>query len=112
MYIASKSNVIKKNSGRYKDKYSKIIFNSFYFKELVNVQYPQNESNEKINDFLVNVHYSPFIKCVYKINLSFDDIGMFLSNYEKMCSIHSKLCNKTEVLQLYIYLDKNSLLDF
>ena len=112
LYIASKSNVIKKNIGKYKAKYSKIIFNSFYFKELVNVQYPQIESNEKINDFLFNVHYSPFIKCVYKINLSFDDIGMFLSNYEKMCSVHAKLCNKTEVIQLYIYLDKNSLLDY
>ena len=112
MYIASKNNVIKKHVGKYKAKYSKIIFNSFYFKELVNVQYPQAESNEKLNDFLVNVHYSPFIKCVYKINLLFDDIGIFLSNYESMCEFHSKIANKTEVLQLYIFLDKNSILDY
>ena len=112
MYIASKNNVIKKHVGKYKAKYSKFIFNSFYFKELVNVQYPQTESNEKLNDFLVNVHYSPFIKCVYKINLLFDDIGIFLSNYESMCEFHSKIANKTEVLQLYIFLDKNSILDY
>ena len=110
--IASKNNVIKKHVGKYQAKYSKIIFNSFYFKELVNVQYPQTESNEKLNDFLVNVHYSPFIKCVYKINLLFDDIGIFLSNYESMCEFHSKIANKTEVLQLYIFLDKNSILDY
>ena len=112
LYLASKRDKMNKTDNKYKAKYGKIVFNSFYFRELVNVQYPYIESNEKLNVFLSNIHRVPLIKCIYKINLNVDDIGIFLSNYEKMCTIHGKLCQKTNCLQIYIYLDKNSDIDY
>ena len=105
IYLGNKCNDTKLISKNYKNKFNSIIFNTLYFKQLLDVIYPHSDSNNKIYDFLLKINYCSFIKLVFKLKINYDDMLEFLSDYDKLIDIHKKLCNKSDVIYLYCHLE-------
>ena len=84
--------------------YYNLIFNALYFKDLVNVIYPHSQANDKIYEFLNNINKSLFIKCAFNLNINYNDMLLFLSDYDNINNIHKLLINKSEKIQLYCFL--------
>ena len=105
IYMGNKCNDTKLISKNSKTKFSSIIFNTLYFKQLLDVVYPYSDSNHKIYDFLLKINNSSFIKFVFKLKLNYDDMLEFLSDYEKIIDVYKKLCNKSDIIYLFCHLD-------
>ena len=105
IYLGNKCNDTKLISKNYKNKFNSIIFNTLYFKQLLDVIYPHSDSNNKIYDFLLKINSCSFIKLVFKLKINYDDMLEFLSDYDKLIDIHKKLCNKSDVIYLYCHLE-------
>ena len=105
IYLGNKCNDTKLISKNYKNKFNSIIFNTLYFKQLLDVIYPHSDSNNKIYDFLLKINSCSFIKLVFKLKINYDDMLEFLSDYDKLIDIHKKLCNKSDIIYLYCHLE-------
>ena len=105
IYMGNKCNDSKLISKNSKTKFTTIIFNTLYFKQLLDVVYPYSDSNNKIYDFLLKINNSSFIKFVFKLKLNYNDMLEFLSDYEKIIQVYKKLCNKSDILSLFCHLE-------
>lgn len=119
IYIGNKNNYIKPSTsstdfgsnfmyGKIKAKYSKIIFNSLYFKELVAVSYNYTPANKEIFTFLSNIHNCCFIKSCFDITIDDNDPGVVLTKFEKIWNVQSFLANKCGINQFFFFLEKDS----
>ena len=97
IYLGNKCNDTKLISKNYKNKFNSIIFNTLYFKQLLDVIYPHSDSNNKIYDFLLKINSCSFIKLVFKLKINYDDMLEFLSDYDKLIDIHKKLCKRFKI---------------
>ena len=87
------------------NKYYISTFNSFYFKDFLNIKYSHSNSNDKIILFISNLKYISFIKYVINLNLNYNDLLLFLSDYENINNIHKLLTNKSKKIQIYCFLE-------
>ena len=105
IYMGNKCNDTKLISKNSKTKFTTIIFNTLYFKQLLDVVYPYSDSNNKIYDFLLKINNFSFVKFVFKLKLNYDDMLEFLSDYEKIIEVYKKLCDKSDIIYLFCHLD-------
>ena len=87
------------------NKYYISTFNTFYFKDFLNIKYTHSISNDKIILFISNLTHTSFIKFVMNLNLNYNDLLLFLSDYENINNIHKLLTNKSEKIQIYCFLE-------
>ena len=87
------------------NKYYISTFNTFYFKDFLNIKYSYSKSNDKIILFISNITHTSFIKYVMYLNINYNDLLLFLSDYENINYILKLLTNKSEKIQIYCFLE-------